>query len=570
MTRSPSRRPLTLLAVAGLLLGLVAAAPAGSPATSTSQQLVIPEGYEYFDAWYPSHDGVELHAGVYLPEDRAEDEEHPVLVSITPYTSPNGGARGGLGVLNTDIPVRFPEVFKHPDFEAGRWAYVAVDVRGFGGSGGCFQYYGQNEFLDTKETIDWAGTEPWSNGKVALWGKSYDSAQQVLALGSGSEHLAATVIQAPGLSGYTALWHSGVHYATGRYATTSVYTADDLFPPVSQGSATNQDYVESNVDGIEGHPDCRVDWQAMNVIGDRDDPYWADREPYRNAAGSSVPTLWSHGFHDANTKMVGTDIWTSLTGPKQAWFAQHDHRRGHEPEVGRDGFLDEAFRFLNLHVLGIESEVADPPVTVQSGGLNGTWRAEEQWPPADVEVWPMPLNPGTYIDEPQTRSSSAAGFWSTTPVLPHDVHIAGEMTMHVEATTQAPGAHLVVRVYDFDAAGNGQLVHRGAVALTEVGANEVSFTLYPQDFLIREGHRIGVFVNASEDSWYSPGVTQTTVSVDAATLDLPLLTLTRPADVYLEGDPSNFSSAGIVRVDPALLAATEVEGAIPPPMRDPE
>ncbi len=539
-----------------------------SDGAENQQARQAPSGYTFEHAWYEAHDGVTLHAGVYLPEDRAEDEQHPVMVSITPYTSPNGGATG-LGFGESEIPVRFPELFEVEKFREDRWAYVAVDVRGFGGSGGCYQYYGNDEFLDTKSTIDWAGQEPWSNGKVALWGKSYDAAQEVLALGSGSEYLAAAVIQAPGLSGYTALWQNGVHYATGRYATTSVYVADDLFPPASSGSVSEPNYALSYVSGAEGRPECTADWQGMNLIGDRQDPYWADKEPYLQAAGSSVPSFWHWGFHDANTKPVGFEIYESLTGPKQAWFGQWDHVRGHEPQVGREGFLDEAFRFLDVHVFGRAGAqnaggVKDPAVTVQSGGSNGEWRREAQWPPADVAPWTMPLNPGTYVDEPET--TGADGFWSFTPELPHAAHIAGEMEMTVSANTVAPGAHLVVRTYDLDESGKGELIARGAVALPNAGENTVTFKLYPQDFRVEEGHRIGVFVNASEDGWYSPGVSGTTVDVTQASLDVPLLTKRPTPSSYLFGDASNFSVAGSITVDQSTIDEGEVDGAIPPPM----
>ncbi|MFT5222145.1 MAG: putative acyl esterase [Glaciecola sp.] len=547
---------------AAMVIGVVVSVP-----TSASAQ--APAGYEFTDVWYPSFDGTAMHAGVYLPADRDPGEKHPVIVSITPYTSPNGGATGA-GVLSSEQPVRFPELFEHPAFAEGRYAYVAVDVRGFGGSGGCFQYYGQNEFQDTKSTIDWAGTTDWSSGKVALWGKSYDAAQEVLALGSGSEYLAAAVIQAPGLSGYTALWHNGVHYATGRYATTSVYFADDLFPPASSGSVDDPDYLLSNVDGQQDRAACAQDWQSMNVIGDRDDPYWADREPYTEALGSSVPTFWHNGFFDANTKPVGLDIWESLTGPKQAWWGQWTHVRGHESSVGREGFLDESFRFMDEHVRGVTPAVADPAISVQSGGPDGEWRSEAQWPPADAETWTMTLNTGSYLDEPEATSggpTSGSGIWSTTPELPYDVHLAGETVLHLQANTTVPGAHLVVRMYDLDESGAGVLATRSAYALGGPGEDSASIALYPQDWVFEAGHRIGLYISASEDGWYHPGTTNTTVEITDVQLDLPLLTLERGDDTYLEGDTSNASVSFPIQLDQSMAQDAEVEGAIPPARR---
>ena len=109
----------------------------------------VPGGYTYTDYWFTSHDGIQIHAGVFLPADRTEDEKHPVLMNIGPYTAPNGGAAGGNleGIID-----RNPELWGHPAFQAGRWAYVQVDARGFGGSEGCFEYYLPSEAEDVERS----------------------------------------------------------------------------------------------------------------------------------------------------------------------------------------------------------------------------------------------------------------------------------------------------------------------------------------------------------------------------------------------------------------------------------
>src|SRR5687768_14623269 len=163
-------------AAAAVLLAVLAGLFAAAPVTAQP----VPPGYTYSDHWYTSHDGIQIHAGVFLPADRAADEKHPVLMNIGPYTAPNGGSTtpGNLtGVVN-----RNPELFTHSGLRDGRYAYVQVDARGFGGSEGCFEYYMANEVADAKVSIEWAANQPWSTGKVGMWGKSYDGAQQVLAM----------------------------------------------------------------------------------------------------------------------------------------------------------------------------------------------------------------------------------------------------------------------------------------------------------------------------------------------------------------------------------------------------
>ena len=552
-------------AAAAVLLAVLAGLLTAAPVTAAD----VPEGYTYTDHWYTSHDGIQLHAGVFLPSDRTQDEKHPVLMNIGPYTAPNGGV---LGANTEGIIDRNPELWDHPAFKAGRYAYVQVDARGFGGSGGCFEYYMPNEAADAKVSVEWAAQQPWSTGKVGMWGKSYDGAQQVLAMAAKPEGLAATVVQAPGLSAYTALWHNGVHYATGRYATTGVYTADDVFVPQNLDTIGSPEYAQaalSPATSLPGNPTCRTDaLVGMNAIRYRTDPFWQGREAYVDAKGSDVPTFWVHGFFDANTKPEHLDIWSSLTGPKKAWFGQWDHIRGHEAGVGRSAhFLDEAFRFLDEHVRGVTPAADEHQVSVQAGNGEGRWRNEPTWPPADAIPWTMPVRPGTYADAPgNTGTGSGAGqaHWTFTQPLPHAAHLAGEAGVSLDVVTAVPDAHTVAHLYDVAPDGTATLVTRGAVATPATGAAARQVTLYPQDYVFEAGHRIALHLSGSDDDWYAPGVSQTDVTIDKGTLTLPLLRYVR--DQFIPGGPSR--SMG----QTTTVAAATIEGATvaadPPPAQE--
>lgn len=532
----------------------------------------VPQGYTYTDEWFPSADGTRLHAGVFLPSDRKPGEKHPVLVVTGPYTGPNAGVSGASAAetQTEGVSIRFPELFEGNKYlRKDRWAYVQVDTRGFGGSDGCFDYYGPGEASDVEAANVWASKQEWSLGPVGMWGKSYDAATQVLALATGGEGVAATVIQAPGLSAYTALWMNGIHYATGRYGTTAIYTADDLFPQQNLDTLTNADYARSTaapVTSLPGQPTCRSDALVnMNVIGDRSDPFWTGREVYLGAKRSTVPTLWTHGYYDANTKPVHMDIWESLAGPKYTWLGAFDHKRGHEATVGRGKFfLDEAWAFLDRYVRGVEGELTAPKVTVQEANASGKWRAEEQWPPADATPWAMPLKAGTYTDEPGSAYTSAGGtgVWTVTKPLPGAAHLAGEPTLDVPVGISVPGAHLVALIYDIDKDGKAYFVQRGGMALSSTDTQRATFKLYPVDYRFLAGHRIAVRIVPGDDDWFSPGVTTRDVAVGAGTLTLPLLANARTK--FLQGGVSNFSqTAPRFTLPAATIDAAQVD-ALPP------
>lgn len=564
----PSHRPhLPLRRRAVLVAGVLVALVAGLGVAPTAGADEVPDGYAYSDSWFTSPDGTQLHAGVFLPSDRRPGERLPVLLVSTPYTSPNGGA---TAAGNTSGPViRFPELFDHPAFRAGRWAYLQVDVRGFGGSGGCFSYYLPPEVADVKTAVEWAAGQEWSSGKVGLWGKSYDAAQEVLALAARPKGLAAAVIQAPGLSAYTALWMNGVHYATGRYATTGIYTADDVGPAQHPGTLTSPEYAAATLDGLTADPTCRTDALVqMNVDGDRSGAFWSGKEPYLQARGSTTPTFWSHGFWDANTKPVHLDVWRTLKGPKQAWFGQYTHLRGQEAGVGREGFLDESFRFLDRHVRGIAQRRADPAVTVQSGNGEGRWRAEAQWPPADARPWRLALRPGSYDDVPGNNGDgpqAGQGHWSVTQPLRHAAHLAGEVVVAARVTTTVPGAHLVTHVYDVDPDGVARLVTRGAFAVTGTGTSQVAYALYPQDWVFEPGHRMAVHLSGADTDWFAPPTTLQSVRVDEATATWPLLHRVR--DRFLEGGVSDGMDSTPFDVPAGTLPGAEVPGHPPAQQR---
>ncbi|HEX2088266.1 MAG TPA: CocE/NonD family hydrolase [Solirubrobacteraceae bacterium] len=551
-----------------LLLTVLALLLVAAPASAAD----VPDGYAYHDEWFEAHDGTQLHAGVFLPADRRPGERHPVVVVLGPYTAPNGGATGAAaGGPNVDgvPPIRFPELFADANILEDRWAYVQVDVRGFGGSGGCFEYYGPNEMRDAGTAVEYLAGRDWSTGKVAMWGKSYDAAEGVLALAARPRGLAAVVTQAPGLSAYTALWMNRVHYATGRYATTGLYTTDDLLPPQNLDTLASAEYAMATISGLSQPPQCRADaLVGMNTQRDRDAEFWEGREPYLLAKGSTVPTLWTHGFYDANTKPVHLDVWEALRGPKEAWFGQFTHFRGHEPEVGRRGFLEQAMRFLDRHVRGVRVRERDPAITVQEGNGDGRWRLEERWPPRDARDWSFPVREGSYVDEPGNEADGGpgAGVWSVTRPLPWEAHLAGEPVLRATVESSAPDVNVVAHLYDVAPDGTTTFVQRGALSPAESGEQEVRFALYPQDWRFERGHRIALRLSASEDSWFTPGITGTEVQVLGGSMTLPMLGAKRKR--FVAGGPSDgMSDTRPFTLPAGTIEESEVDGPPPPKQR---
>ena len=98
-------------------------------------------------------DGVTLYADVYRP---VGEERHPVLVSITPYSTE-----------------RFPTAYDAAVYFAQRgYVYVFQDVRGRHESDGVWEPFFNDE-KDGYDTVEWAARQRWSDGRVGMQGGSY-------------------------------------------------------------------------------------------------------------------------------------------------------------------------------------------------------------------------------------------------------------------------------------------------------------------------------------------------------------------------------------------------------------
>lgn len=145
-------------------------------------------------------DGALLRADVYRPEAAGR---YPVLMTYGPYGKDSHIGQF-MGEGWTRLKARHPEilanstgkymVFERPDPEAWvphGYVVVHVDCRGAGRSPGRLDVNSPQEFKDFKEAIEWAGTQPWCNGKVGLLGISYYAAGQWMVASYRPKYLAA-------------------------------------------------------------------------------------------------------------------------------------------------------------------------------------------------------------------------------------------------------------------------------------------------------------------------------------------------------------------------------------------
>lgn len=536
-----------------ILVLSLALIPAFVPRASRAD---VPPGATWSQVWFPSADGTLLRADVLLPANREPGQRHPVILSIGPYfgrNSMNGGSRGPVE--------RFSDLWTEGRiFERG-YAYVQVDSRGYGGSDGCNDFGGPGERMDAEAAVNWAGDQPWSNGNVGMWGKSYDAWTQVMALAENPIHLKAAVVQSPIIDGYRIAFMNGVHYEAGWYATPSLYAGYDLDPSTASDRAPEE--VLYPAKGTLTNPHCYAQNLAFTPNPDRSFPYWQAREISSLAARSSVPVIWSHGFNDVNTKPDNfLPVFSGLRGPKRAWIGQWDHVRGNQSDlVGRNGFMDEAMAWFDRYLKGLDAPDFGA-IEVQNG--QGEWRSETAWPPKDARHYPLKLLSGTYFDGPRPNAAVLPGpSWTFTQPAPYAMHLAGTVRVRAFVSPLAPGANLIAQLYDLDRKGKARIITRGAYRLS--GPEGATFELYPQDWILRKGHRFAMALTAT-DSMFTPTPTLTQVQVLGGHLRVPFLKYAR--GMNLKGGPAA-AMRGVreVAIADPLLDSRTIRATFPPRLK---
>jgi uncharacterized protein len=491
------------------LLALLVLAPAAH---------ALPEGAEFTQTTIASGDGTRLQVDVIRAEGTPETARQPVIMVVSPYTVRQGGRPSN----------RFDDFFDLSGALQKGYTYVIVTMRSFGTSQGCSDWGGPGEQRDVVAGVEWAARQPWSNGKVALFGKSYDAWTGLMGIANQPRGLAAVISMEPVYDGYKYLYDEGIRFVNSALTPTSFMTT--------------------------AQPRCAAEYVLSQQDDDEHSAFWRARELTSRAAGKDTPLFLMQGFLERNTKPEGfVDFWEGVAGPKRAWFGQYDHVRGYEMQgeelaTGRDGFVEESMTFLDAYLKGDRKAERDwlalPQVEAQDS--LGRWRGEDAWPPRDAVRRVTQLRPGAYTDTGAnlgSREGSAVtlpaapttglGHWSISQPLPRATHMAGEPKLDLDLVTAAPRANLVANVYDIAPDGKATLVSRGAKMLRTPGIQRTELALYGQDWVFAEGHRIGVLVSGSNAEWWVHQPTQAPVVIRSAFASLPLLRTERTS--FLEG-----------------------------------
>ena len=558
------KRYMVVIASALTLAVSLPAAPASA---------ALREDADWREYYFNSADGVtQLHADVLTPKGMPLDGsvKTPVILVVTPYANHNGSLPPPDDVSGTGPNPRFYDFLDMSGALTKGYSFAYVDLPGFGGSSGCNDWGGRREQLGVRAAVEWAASQPWSNGKVALLGKSYDGWTGLMGVAQQPEGLAAVVSLEPVYDGYRYIYMNGVR-RSNTVGTIGVFQAADAMP----GRPSDTPQYQAN-----GAPQAWC-YGANIAASTADDnahgPYWEERNLIDDAVGKTTPVFLTQGFLETNTHSDGAfQYYNALSGNEnRAWFGQFDHARCWEKnhststpsgnntrwQTGRDGMvcIDQIMTFLDEHLRGIEPPQDETPVEVQD--FTGRWREEAAFPPADSRLYESQLNTGTYADNGSgngLRPTEAGGIWTVSEVLPHDVWLSGEpvITAGVEA---APNANFSANVYDIDPDGVMTMISRGVSLIRGTGRRTVSFTMYGQDWPLAAGHRIGVLISDADTSFFTHAPTQANVTVLSAKIGLPFLKYDRTE--FLPSEQTTIRLENYMGQGGAVLGEAKIEAS---------
>ena len=238
-------------------------------------------------------DGVVLRCDIYRP---IADGRYPVIMTYGPY---------GKWLLFEDL---YKDQWRrmcadHPDVPTGstnkyqcwevvdpeKWVpdgYVCirVDSRGAGRSPGVIDIWSLREAQDLARCVDWAGVQPWSNGKVGLNGISYYAENQWQTAALAPKHLCAICVWEGAADFYRDMAHHGGIFCRGfvqDWSKAQVYTVQNGRGTRGFKSRMNGDWVSGPQTLSEeelGHN--RRDFYEDCISRKLDtDPYWRSRMP---------------------------------------------------------------------------------------------------------------------------------------------------------------------------------------------------------------------------------------------------------------------------------------------------
>ncbi len=415
-------------------------------------------------------DGVVLRCDIFRP---IADGKYPVIMTLGPY-----GKWLHFGDLYGDQWRRMCE--SHPDVPTGstnkyqcwevvdpeKWvpdSYVCirVDSRGAGRSQGVIDIWSLREAQDLKQCVDWAGVQPWSNGKVGLNGISYYAQNQWQTAALQPKHLAAICLWEGAADFYRDMAHHGGIFNRGfvqDWSKAQVYS-------VQNGRGTRGFKSRMNGDWVSGPETLSEEQLGQNrrdfyedcISRKLDtDEYWQSRMPDWSKVKTPLFSAANWGGQGLHPR--GNFEGFVRAAAEQKWLEVHGIE--HWTHFYTDYGVALQKKFFGHFLKGEDTGWDKQPkvlLQVRHPGEKFVERHESEWPLKRTQWTKFYLHPsGMTMSQAAQKSAGfvsyegfSDGVTFLTDPLEDDVEITGPIAakLWVSSATEDADLFLVVRAF---------------------------------------------------------------------------------------------------------------------------
>src|SRR5262245_36859064 len=372
-------------------------------------------------------DGGTVYANVFRP---ADEGRFPVILTLGPYPKDihfsqwNPAAWARMTVRNEHMHWETVD----PEWWVPQgYAVVRCDTRGTGKSPGRARMLSRAEAEDFHDCVEWAGTQSWSSGKVAVMGVSYFAMNAWRVAALRPPHLAAIVPWEGAVDLYRDANRHGGIFSSGFMRAWGGHTR------------------RYQADGGAADP-APLPPETLGELFARNHPNLADIE---------VPLLSAGNWGGAGLHLRGNVEGYLDAGSREKFLQIHvgDHVG---PFYSLEGRLTQ-LRFLEQFLRGVDTGITrEPPIrlAIRRGGGEYAWRYENEWPIARTRWTELHLDAsGATLSEARPAAAAEATWGAepgaapasvrfATPPLERELELTGPIALRLWVSTTSDDADL--------------------------------------------------------------------------------------------------------------------------------
>ena len=499
-------------------------------------------------------DGIGLAADIYMPTNGVG--KFPALLEALPYRKDDLTASS-----HSEEYLRLAS--------EGNFVVCRLDLRGTGSSQGvATDEYPLSELDDLADVINWLATQPWSNGRVGMFGYSY----------SGFNSLQAACTRPKALKAICAIYATDDRYTDdGHYMGGSLraidlvdychyMTACNLLPPVP--AVFGDDWLEEWKMRFEKNQPWLLNWLEQQ----HDGPYWRHGSLRPDYERIECPTMivagWADGYRNNTFR-----TFEALKCEKSLLLGPWSHS---SPSTSRPGphidLVAEMIVWFNRWLKNSDEAnkktmPSEPPIRIfirhstrpnpDLAMFNGEWRYEDTWPPKRLQTKVLTIA-GPGVDVIATKSDVGAAAWNSCagglpwgqpddqreddawsltyewPVDKNSIEVIGHALAKLRLAVDQPVASLSVKLCDVFPDGTSALVTRGFLnlchrksstnptALTPGRFEDITIEFEATSWVFPVGHKIRLSITGADwpNIWSPPQ--QFSLQVERQSLELNL------------------------------------------------